>query len=83
MKPTVTRKQTTVRLPEYLLADINAEARRQGISVSRLIENRMEEALYQPNKETLEALEEARSGVEMEELTHEQIENFEAFVASL
>jgi hypothetical protein len=66
-----------------MLADMNAEARRQGISVSRLIEDRMEEALYQPNKETLEALEEARSGVEMEELTHEQIENFEAFMKSL
>ena len=83
MKTTVTRRRTTVSLPDYMLADMNAEARRQGISVSRLIEDRMGEALYQPNKETLEALQEARSGVEMEELTHEQIENFEKFVASL
>ena len=45
-----TKRATTVRLPEYMLADLNAEA---------------------------------RSGVEMEELTHEQIEHFEEYVASL
>lgn len=56
------RRQTTVRLPDYMLADLNAEARRQGISVSRLIEDRLEESMYPPNKETLEALDEARSG---------------------
>lgn len=78
-----TRRQTTVRLPDYMLADLNAEARRQGISVSRLIEDRLEESMYRPNAETLAAIEEARSGVEMEELTHDQIENFEEFVASL
>ena len=66
-----------------MLADLNAEARRQGISVSRLIEDRLEAAMYRPNKETLEAIEEARSGVEMDELTHEQIEHFEEYVASL
>lgn len=66
-----------------MLADLNAEARRQGISVSRLIEDRLEAAMYKPNKETLEAIEEARSGVEMDELTHEQIEHFEEYVASL
>lgn len=66
-----------------MLADLNAEARRQGISVSRLIEDRLEAVMYRPNKETLEAIEEARSGVEMEELTHEQIEHFEEYVASL
>lgn len=58
----ITRKQTTIRLPDYLLADINAEARRQGLSVSRLIEDRLEQAMYRPNRETLEALEETRRG---------------------
>ena len=77
------RKQTTVRLPGYMLADLNAEARKQGISVSRLIEDRLEQSMYRPNKETLEALEETRSGKYAGELTHEQIENFEAFVVSL
>ena len=77
------RKQTTVRLPEYMLADLNAEARRQGVSVSRLIEDSLESVLYKPNAETLAAIEECRSGAELEELTDEDIENFEAFVARL
>lgn len=79
----ITRKQTTVRLPDYLLADMSAEARRQGISVSRLIEKRMEESLYKPNRETLEAIEECRSGVELEELTPYDIEHFEEYVERL
>lgn len=58
----ITRKQTTVRLPEYMLVDLNTEARRKGMSVSRLIESRLEQSLYHPNKETLEAIEESRSG---------------------
>ena len=79
MKSTVTRRQTTVRLPDYMLADISAEARRQGISVSRLIENRMEESLYKPNKETLEALEETRRG---EYAGVVDTSSFEAFMKS-
>ena len=78
-----TRINTTVSLPDYMLADLNAEARRKGITVSRLIEDRLEESMYQPNAETLAAIEECRSGVELEELTHEQIEHFEEYVASL
>ncbi len=78
-----TRTNTTVSLPDYMLADLNAEARRKGITVSRLIEDRLEESMYQPNAETLAAIEECRSGVELEELTHEQIEHFEEYVASL
>ena len=69
-----TRRATTVRLPEYMLADLNAEARRQGITVSRLIENRLEDSLYNPNQETLEALEECRSGVQLPEVDTSSIE---------
>lgn len=36
-----------------------------------------------PSKDTLAALEECRSGVELEELTPDQIEHFEEYVASL
>jgi len=60
-----------------MLIDLNVEARRQGISVSRLLENIAEERLYQqPNAETLAAIEEARSGVEMEEVDLSSFENF-------
>ena len=83
MNTTVTRRQTTVRLPDYMLADLHTEAQRQGISVSRLLENITEERMYHPNADTLAAIEEARSGVEMEELTPYQIEHFEEYVASL
>ncbi len=73
----IKRKATTVRLPDYMLVDLNVEARRQGISVSRLLENIMEERLYQqPNAETLAAIEEAKSGVEMEEVDLSSFENF-------
>ena len=73
----IKRKATTVRLPDYMLIDLNVEARRQGISVSRLLENIAEERLYQqPNAETLAAIEEARSGVEMEEVDLSSFENF-------
>ncbi len=71
------RKQTTVRLPDYLLADLHAEARRRGTSVSRLIEDIAEEKMYQnPNKETLEAIEEARSGVEMEDFDPNELDKY-------
>ena len=63
-----------------MLADLNAEARRKGVSVSRLIEDSLETTLYKPNKDTLEALEECRSGKELEEL---DLSSFEAFVKSL
>ena len=66
-----------------MLIDLNNEARRRGVSMSKLIENTIEERMYQPNAETLAALEEARSGVEMEELTHYDIEHFEEYVAKL
>ena len=69
-----TRRATTVRLPEYMLADLSSVARREGISVSRLIEDRLEESLYKPNKETLEALEECRSGVDLPKVDVSSVE---------
>ena len=66
-----------------MVIDLGNEARRRGISVSKLVENFVEPALYAPNPDTLAAIEEARSGVEMEALSHEDIEDFEAFVARL
>ena len=59
---TTARKRTTVSLPEYMLIDLGTEARRQGISVSRLLENITEERMYRPNADTLAAIEETRSG---------------------
>jgi hypothetical protein len=72
----LTRKATTIRLPEYMLADLSSEARKQGVSVSRLIEDRLEESLYRPNKETLEAMEECRSGVELEDFDPDELDKY-------
>ena len=75
----MTRRQTTVRLPEYLLADLHAEARRRGMSMSRLIESFAMESMYRPTEETLAALEECRSGEGLEELPPDALESFENF----
>ena len=72
----MTRKATTVRLPDYLLADLHAEARRRNISVSKLLENIAEERMYQPNAETLNAIEEAKSGVEMEDFDPNELDKY-------
>lgn len=62
MEATINRKRTTVSLPEYMLNDLGNEARKRATTVSRLIEELMESMLYKPNKKTLGAIEEARSG---------------------
>ena len=79
----VTRKATTVRLPDYLLADLHIEARRRNISVSRLLEDIAEEKMYPPNAETLAAIEECRSGVELDEMTDYDIEHLDEYIARL
>lgn len=76
----ITRKATTVRLPDYLLADLHTEARNRKISVSKLIERIATERIYQPNAETLAAIEECRSGVELPKL---DLSNFDNFMKSL
>lgn len=69
-----TRRNLAVSLPDYMLADLNAEARRKGVTVSRLIEDMAEQAMYRPNKDTLEALEECKSGVELPRVDTSSIE---------
>ena len=60
---TIKRKAATVRLPETMIADLHAEAKRQGISFSGFIEIIAEEAIYhRPNEETLAAIEESKAG---------------------
>jgi len=66
-----------------MLTDLAGEAKRRKTTISRLLEDFVEPVLYKPNAETLAALEEARSGKEMEELTPYNIEHFEEWVASL
>ena len=76
MNTTTTRKATTVRLPDYMLLDLHNEARRTGVSINKLIEDALEECLYRPNHETLAAIEEARSGVEMEDFDPDELNQY-------
>ena len=71
-----TRINLAVSLPDYMLADLNAEARRKGITVSRLIEDRLEASLYRPNAETLAAIDECRSGVELEDFDPDELDKY-------
>ncbi|MBQ4392620.1 MAG: hypothetical protein II826_05855 [Prevotella sp.] len=56
-----------------MLIDLHNEARRTGVSINKLIEAAIEGSLYRPNAETLAAIEEARSGVEMEDFDPDEL----------
>ena len=75
------RRRTTISLPEYMLTDLSNEARRRKTTISKLLEDFVEPALYQqPNPETLAAIEEARTGVEMAVV---DTSSYDAFVKSI
>jgi len=70
-------KQTTVRLPEYALADLRREAKANNMSLNSLLSMYILDGMYHtPNEETLEAIEEARSGVEMDTVDMTSFESF-------
>ena len=84
MATTTKRSATSFRLPLYLLEGLRAEAQRQHRSVNNLVEVFLLDSLYrEPNAETLAAMEECRSGVELDELTEENIDNLEEYVKTL
>ncbi len=69
-----TTRRTTITLPAYMLTDLGYEAKRRGTTVSKLVEGIVEPALYHPNAETLAAIEEARSGVELPKVDLSSVE---------
>ena len=79
-----TRVRTTISLPDYLLGGLKAEAKRKNKSLTDLVEEKLLTTTeFIPNDETLEAMRECESGVELEELTPYDIEHFEEYVRSL
>ena len=74
------RRRTTISLPDYMLTDLSNEAKRRNTTISKLLEDFVEPALYKPNAETLEAIEEARSGAEMAVV---DTSSYDAFVSSI
>ena len=81
MEARIARKQTTLRLGADLMDRLREEARREHRSLNSLIEAILARAMeHRPNADTLAAIEEARSGKELETL---DLDHFEEFVASL
>lgn len=81
MDTTVHRKQTAFRLKTDLIERLRLEARRENRSLNNLVEVILSEALdRKPNPETMAAIEEARSGKELETL---DLEHFDDFIAAL
>lgn len=77
----VIRKQTSFRLREDLLQVLQREAQKANRSLNNFVESTLMDAMYsEPNEETLEAMKEAESGVELETL---DLDNFKGYTKSL
>ncbi len=77
----IIRKQTSFRLREDLLKILQREAQKANRSLNNFVESTLMDAMYsEPNEETLEAMKEAESGVELETL---DLDNFKGYMKSL
>ena len=73
----VSRKQTSFRLSETLLARLQEEARRHNRSLNNLVESvLMSFVSSHPNKTTLGAMKEAETSDNLETLDMKEIRNF-------
>ena len=82
METTKDRKITSFRLNTSLVERLKQDAKRQNRSLNNYVETLLMDATYhrKPNAETMAAIEEARSGKELETL---DVDHFREFVASL
>ncbi|MBE6224851.1 MAG: toxin-antitoxin system HicB family antitoxin [Bacteroidales bacterium] len=82
MGTTVAAKRiTTFRLSEELLERLKVLAKKENRSLNNFVEYTLMEIAYnEPNEETIAAMKEAESGVELETL---DVDNFRSFVKSL
>ena len=71
-----TRENVLVSIPRYLIDDMRREMKNDISDVDELVEAFVYEALHSPNAETREAIEEARSGVEMGTVDTSSMESF-------
>ncbi len=77
MATTTKRKATSFRLPNYLLEGLKIEARKQHRSVNNLVELVLMKSLYSnPNAETLTAMKECESGVELENFNPDELDKY-------
>ena len=65
---TTKRRRATVRLPEYAMADIQNQAKRQNRSVNSILAMYILDGLYhEPNETTLAAMAECESEAELDD----------------
>ncbi|MBO4826652.1 MAG: toxin-antitoxin system protein [Prevotella sp.] len=77
MATTIKRKAASFRLPNYLLERLKTEAMRQHRSVNNLVEYVLINSLFhEPNAETLAAMEECKSGVELEDFDPNELDKY-------
>lgn len=77
----IRRRQTAFRLREDVLKRLKSVAHRENRSVNNLVESVLLDLVYnKPNAVTLSAMEEARSGKDLEEL---DLDHFDEFLKNL
>ena len=77
----VIRKQTSFRLREDLLQILQEQAKKANRSLNNFVESTLMDAVYsEPNEETIEAINEARSGKYVGTI---DVSSFDAFMKSL
>lgn len=81
MQTTTSKIQTAFRFDRELLSRLKIKAKQENRSLNNYVETILMDIVYhEPNDETIEAIREARSGKNLEQL---DLENFDEFVASL
>ncbi|MBQ8713288.1 MAG: Arc family DNA-binding protein [Prevotella sp.] len=77
MKVLRNKRQTSFRLPAYLLDDLKAEAKQQHRSLNSLVEVYLLRLMYrEPNETTLAAMRECESGAELDDFTPETLDQY-------
>lgn len=77
MEATIRRKQTAFRLSETLLKELKSRATRCNRSLNNYVESLLIDALYNtPNDETIDAINEIRSGKYAGTLEMNSFDNF-------
>jgi len=78
---TIVRRQTSFRLSEDLLNRLREEATKVNRSLNNYVESALMDLVYKkPNQQTIDAINEAKSGKELETL---DLDNFSQYVAKL
>ena len=81
MQATIVKVQTAFRFDNELVRRLKIKAKKENRSLNNYVETVLMDIVYdEPNDETIEAINEVRSGKNLEKL---DTEKFDEFVASL